>query len=56
MPGRQAFTDAFAGAGIDALELQYTAEELIAEGDEVAARFIGRRTHRGAFAGAAPRG
>jgi predicted ester cyclase len=54
--GRQAFKDAFGGAGIEALELQYAAEEIIAEGDKVAARFIGRSTHRGEFAGAAPTG
>jgi predicted ester cyclase len=50
--GRQAFKDAFGGVGINALALQYTIEQIIAEGDTVAARFIGRGTHRGEFEGA----
>ena len=51
--GRQAFKDAFGGVGIEALALQYTLEQIIAEGDSVAARFVGRGTHRGEFEGAA---
>jgi ketosteroid isomerase-like protein len=50
--GRQAFKDAFGGAGIEALALQYTQEQMIAEGDSVAARFSARGTHRGEFEGA----
>jgi predicted ester cyclase len=49
--GRQAFKDAFGGAGIEALGLQYTLEQIFAEGDSVAARFVGRGTHRGEFEG-----
>ena len=54
--GRQAFKDVFSGAGIEALALQYTLEQILAEGDSVVARFIGRGTHRGEFAGAAATG
>ena len=54
--GRQSFKDVFGGVGIEALELQYTPEEIIAEGDNVAVRFTARGTHRGEFAGAAPTG
>src|SRR5690242_7118853 len=50
--GRQAFKDAFGGAGIAALALQYTQEQMIAEGDSVAARFSARGTHHGEFEGA----
>jgi predicted ester cyclase len=54
--GSQAFKDVFRGAGMEALGLQYTLEQSIAEGDSVAARFTGRGTHQGEFQGAAPTG
>jgi predicted ester cyclase len=54
--GRQAFKDVFSGAGIEALALQCTLEQILAEGDSVAARFLRRGTHRGEFAGAAATG
>lgn len=37
-------------------DIQWTLEELIAEGDKVAARFIMRGTHDGAFFGVPPSG
>jgi hypothetical protein len=37
-------------------DLQWTLEEMIAEGDKVAARFIMRGTHRGTFFGVPPTG
>src|SRR5581483_1379638 len=49
--GRQAFKDAFGSLAIDALGIQYTLEEILAEGDAVAARFTARGTHGGEFAG-----
>jgi ketosteroid isomerase-like protein len=54
--GRQAFKDVFGGAGIEALAMQYTLEQSIAEDDSVAARFTARGTHQGEFQGAAPTG
>jgi steroid delta-isomerase-like uncharacterized protein len=37
-------------------DIQWTLEEMIAEGDKVAARFIMRGTHRGTFFGVPPTG
>lgn len=37
-------------------DIQWTLEEMIAEGDKVAARFTMRGTHRGAFFGVPPTG
>ena len=37
-------------------DIQWTLEEVIAEGDKVAARFTMRGTHRGAFFGVPPTG
>jgi steroid delta-isomerase-like uncharacterized protein len=37
-------------------DIQWTLEELIAEGDKIAARFIMRGTHQGPFLGVAPTG
>jgi steroid delta-isomerase-like uncharacterized protein len=37
-------------------DIQWTLEEMIAEGDRVAARFIMRGTHRGSFFGVPPTG
>lgn len=37
-------------------DIQWTLEEMIAEGDKIAARFTMRGTHRGAFFGVAPTG
>jgi steroid delta-isomerase-like uncharacterized protein len=37
-------------------DIQWTLEEMIAEGDKVAARFIMRGTHQGAFFGVPPTG
>src|SRR4030095_13349372 len=37
-------------------DIQWTLEEMVAEGDKVAARFIMRGTHQGTFFGVAPSG
>jgi steroid delta-isomerase-like uncharacterized protein len=37
-------------------DIQWTLEEMVAEGDKVAARFIMRGTHRGTFFGVPPTG
>jgi len=37
-------------------DIQWTLEEMVAEGDKVAARFAMRRTHRGTFSGVPPTG
>jgi steroid delta-isomerase-like uncharacterized protein len=37
-------------------DIQWTLEEMVAEGDKVAARFIMRGTHRGVFFGVPPTG
>ncbi len=37
-------------------DIQWTLEEMVAEGDKVAARFTMRGTHRGAFLGVPPTG
>jgi steroid delta-isomerase-like uncharacterized protein len=37
-------------------DIQWTLEEMVAEGDKVAARFTMRGTHRGAFYGVSPSG
>jgi predicted ester cyclase len=37
-------------------DLQFTAEDMIAEGDKVAARYTMRGTHQGEFMGVAPTG
>jgi predicted ester cyclase len=37
-------------------DIQWTSEEMISEGDKVAARFVMRGTHRGTFFGVPPTG
>ena len=37
-------------------DLQYTIEDMVAEGDKVAVRWTGRGTHKGEFWGVAPTG
>src|ERR1700751_1244155 len=37
-------------------DIQWTLEEMVAEGDKVAARFTMRGTHRGSFFGVSPSG
>jgi len=51
--GPAEFKAEFGGAGA-ALDLQYTLEEQVAEGDRVAARFIARGTHQREFLGIPP--
>src|SRR5207244_1224327 len=54
--GRQAFKETFGPVAMEALGETYTLDEILAEGDTVAARFTGRGTHRGEFAGLPPTG
>ena len=55
-PGREGYL-AFTQMFLDAFpDLQLTVEDLLAEGDRVAARVRGRGTHQGEFMGVAPTG
>ena len=55
-PNREAYKQEVNSYLIGFPDLQYTIEDIIAEGNKVAVRYVGRGTHKGEFWGIAPTG
>jgi len=53
-PGREGYRESFISTTNALPDLQYTIEDMIAEGDKVAVRFTWSGTHRGEIMGIAP--